>query len=326
MSEFTKLAKEEVAPFNDAFLEMVQNGQEKQAAVSAQSYTRDRLRENSITEKIITPIDISNDELDKAQDPELLVKWNDREPDADGAPAVTVPLGVVPDMFEFKGSRYPSYFSRIMSPMFTKDIDLLRGYDYDIRQIMLEISTKDIATEIDTRWFQTIDSNLGTINTANTLNGLGLPQYVSLSGGLTKENLIEGFKVIQRLKVPFSPMQPDGTESKGVMVMNDVTAMDLLAINRNDLGGDAAQQQYINGVPVPTILGVKVLTTIKRDIIPDGIVYLFSSEEFLGKYYRLQPLTCFLENKMFFINFSQYMNISLALGNVKGAVKLDFNG
>ena len=78
MEEFVKLAKEEITPFNEAFIDMVTNGQEKKAAASAQSYTRDRLRENSFTEKILTPIDISNDELDKASDPELLVKWNER--------------------------------------------------------------------------------------------------------------------------------------------------------------------------------------------------------------------------------------------------------
>ena len=137
-----KIANQRV--FNDTFVEMIKSGEEKKAAVSAQSFTRNKLREESFTEKIITPIDISNDDLDKSENPELLVKWNDREPDT--APAVTIPLGVVPDALQFEGTRYPSYFSRLVSPKFNKDIDHLRGYDYDIRAIMLEISTKDIAT------------------------------------------------------------------------------------------------------------------------------------------------------------------------------------
>lgn len=330
MEEFVKLAKEEITPFNEAFIDMVTNGQEKKAAASAQSYTRDRLRENSFTEKILTPIDISNDELDKASDPELLVKWNEREPDSDGAPAISVPLRTVPDGLQFKGRRYPSYFSRIMSPMFSQDVDALRGYGYDIRQALLDISTKDIATEIDTLFMNAVKSSIGavdgvnTVNAANPLNGLSLPQWVSISGGLTKENLIEGFKVMQRLKVPFSPMQPDGSESKGIMLMNTTTGMDLLKMDRSEVGGDKAEEQYVSGVPVLTPLGVKAIFTIKRDLIPDGTVYLFSSEEFFGKYYRLQPLTCYMKNEMFFLRFAQYMNISLSIGNVKGAVRLDF--
>jgi hypothetical protein len=312
----------DIKVFNDTFVEMVKGGQEKQAAVSAQQFTRNKLREESFAEKIITPIDISNDELDKAENPELLVKWNDREPDT--APATTVPLGVVPDGLQFFGTRYPSYFTRIVSPKFSKDIDQLRTYDYDIRSIMLEISTKDIATEIDTRFIERVDSVLGTNNTANDLNGLGLPQRVTVSGGLTRDNLADAFKVIKRLRVPFGPAQPDGGDSKGVMLMNTVTADDLVKLDRSEAGGDLSQEMYINGLPSKTIYGVKPIYTIKRDLIPDGVIYLFSSEEFFGKYYRLQPLTVFMKNEAYFLEYFQYMNISMAIGNVKGAVRVQF--
>jgi len=310
--------------FNDTFVEMVKSGNEKQAAVSAQSFTRNKLREESFAEKILTPIDISNDDLDKSEDPELLVKWNDREPDT--APAVTIPLGVVPDAVQFGGTRYPSYFTRIVSPKFNKDIDYLRGYDYDIRAIMLEISTKDIATELDTRFLERINSVIGTVNTANPLNKLGLPQNVTISGGITRENVAEAFKVIKRLRVPFGPAQPDGGESKGVMLMNTVTADDFVKMSRSEVGGDLAQEMWVNGLPSKTLLGVKPAYTIKHDLVPDGVIYLFSSEDFLGKYYRLTPLTVFMKNEAYFLEYFQYMNVSLALGNVKGVVKVDFNG
>ncbi len=312
----------DVKAFNDTFVEMVKAGEVKEAAVSAQKFTREKLREDSFAEKVLTPIDIADDELDKAEDPELLVKWNDREPDT--APAVTVPLGVVPDGFQFKGTRYPSYFSRIISPVFEKDIDKLRTYDYDIRGVLLENSTRDIATEIDTRFITKIDSVLGTLNTANPLNGLGLPQRVSIPGGITRENLAEGFKVIQRLRVPFGPTQPDGGENVGVMLMNTTTAMDVVKFGRSEMGGDAAQESFISGLPVTPILGVKPIYTLKRELVPDGVIYLFSSEEFLGKYYRLQPLSVYMENKAFFLQFFQYTNLSLSIGNVKGAVRLEY--
>ncbi len=319
---FQKLAADQIPVFNDSFIEMVKGGHVKDASVSAQQYTRDKLREDSFAEKVFTPIDIANDELDKAENPELLVKWNDREPDQ--APAVTVPLGIVPDGFQFKGERYPNYFSRIVSPLFSKDIDKLRTYDYDIRQIMLENSTKDIATEVDSKFITKVNSVIGTINTANTLNGLSLPQYVSVSGGITRENLSEAFKVIQRLRVPFGPTQPDGGESKGVMLMNNITAQELLKFGRSEIGGDLAQEHFIKGVPSATILGVKSIYTLKSELVPDNTIYLFSSEEFFGKYYRLQPLTVFMETKAFFLQFFQYMNISMSIGNVKGVCRIDF--
>jgi len=294
---FEKLATNEIPVFNDSFIEMIKAGQNKEASVSAQAFTRNRLREESFAEKIITPIDISNDELDKAENPELLVKWNDREPDQ--APAVTVPLGIVPDMYQFKGDRYPSYFTRLMSPMFSKDIDKLRSYDYDIRQILLENSTKDLATEIDTRFLEKVNAVIG--------DGYGLPQNVTISGGITRENVAEAFKVIKRLKVPFGPTQPDGGESKGVMLMNNVTAMEFVKMSRSEVGGDLAQQMWVNGLPSEKLLGVKPIYTLKRDLVPDNVIYLFSSEEFFGKYYRLQPLTVFMETKAFFIQFVTFV-------------------
>jgi hypothetical protein len=260
------------------------------------------------------------------QNPVLLVNGHDREPDQ--APAVAIPLGVVPDMYQFKGDRYPSYFARIVSPLFSKDIDKLRSYDYDIRQILLENSTKDIATEIDTKFIQKVNSILGTANTANSLlTGTpfaGLPSWVTITGGITRENVAEAFKTIQRFRVPFGPTQPDGGEAKGVMLMNNITAQEFVKMSRSEVGGDLAQEMWINGLPSKTLLGVKPIYTLKSELIPDNTIYLFSSEEFFGKYYRLQPLTVFMETKAFFIQFFQYMNISMSIGNIRGVARVDF--
>lgn len=323
MDGFIKLAQAEIPVFNDSFVEMVKAGQTKEASVSAQAFTRNKLREESFAEKIITPIDIANDELDKAENPELLVKWNDREPDQ--APAVSIPLGIVPDMYQFKGDRYPSYFARLVSPLFSKDIDKLRSYDYDIRQILLENSTKDIATEVDSKFISKVNSVIGSLNTSNSsISGWDYPQWVSISGGITRENVAEAFKTIQRLRVPFGPTQPDGGDTKGVMLMNNITAQEFVKMGRSEIGGDQAQETWNTGLPQKTILGVKPIYTLKSELVPDNTIYLFSSEEFFGKYYRLQPLTVFMETKAFFIQFFQYMNISLSIGNVRGVCRIDF--
>lgn len=315
-----KIANQKV--FNDTFVDMLEGGQTKEAAVSAQTYTRNKLRENSFAEKILTPIDIANDELDKSEDPELHVKWCDREPDQ--PPATTIPLGTVPDSYQFKGTRYPVYFSRLVSPAFNKDIDKLRGYDYDIRNILLENSTKDLATEVDTKFIERCNSVMGLINENNALNALSLPQYVSISGGITRATLADAQKTIQKLRVPFGPLQPDGGAAKGIMLMNNVTAGEVLKFERSEVGGDESERMWKEGTPTKTVLGIPVLYTIKRDLVPDNTIYFFSSEEFFGKYFRLQPLTVFMETKAFFLQFFQYMNIGMSIGNVKGVCRVDF--
>jgi hypothetical protein len=305
--------------FNDTFIEMVRGGQVKEAAASAQNFTRMKLREESFAEKILSPMEIANDELDKAENPELQVKWNDREPDA--APAMTVPLGVVPDSFQFGGSRYPVYFSRIVSPLFKKDVDKLRGYDYDIRSTLLDISTKDIAAEIDSKFMSACVSAVTNANANN--GGLG-SQDITVGAALTKDSLSDAFAHIQKLRVPFGPLQADGNSSKGVMLMNNITARHLLKFDASEIGFNLAEKTFTSGVPSPSILGVKTIFTLKREIVPDNVVMLFSSEEFLGKYLRLQPLTVFMENKSYFLQFFQYTNIGISIGNIKGVVRLTF--
>jgi len=305
--------------FNDTFIEMVRGGQVKEAAASAQNFTRMKLREESFAEKILSPMEIANDELDKAENPELQVKWNDREPDA--APAMTVPLGVVPDSFQFGGSRYPVYFSRIVSPLFKKDVDKLRGYDYDIRSTLLDISTKDIAAEIDSKFMSACVSAVTNANANN--GGLG-SQDITVGAALTKDSLSDSFAHIQKLRVPFGPLQADGNSSKGVMLMNNITARHLLKFDASEIGFNLAEKTFTSGVPSPSILGVKTIFTLKREIVPDNVVMLFSSEEFLGKYLRLQPLTVFMENKSYFLQFFQYTNIGISIGNIKGVVRLTF--
>jgi len=321
-----KVAEQKV--YNDTFIELVKSGNTKEAAVSAQQFTRNKLREESFAEKILTPIDISNDELDKAEDTELLVKWNDREPDT--APAVNVPLGVVPDGIQFKGSRYPSYFSRLVSPLYSKDIDKLRSYDYDIRSILLELSTKEMAVALDSKFIGKVNSVVGAtpgslLNTATGANAYtGMAQYWEYSGGLNRNNLVLAVQQMLRQKTPFGPLQPDSGQSKGVMLMNNVTGAEFLKWERSEVGGDLAQRQYEEGVPSQKILGLNTIFTIKYDLVPDGVVYFFSSEEFLGKYYRLQPLTVYMENKAYFLQFFQYMNVSMAFGNCRGFMKAKF--
>lgn len=312
----------EIANYNDTFISMIKAGEEKEAAVSMTQFTRNKLREDSFAEKILTPQDISNDELSRVEDPEQLVVWIDREPDT--APAISVPFMTVPEGLQFKGTRYPVYFNRIFSPKYTHDIDKLRGYTYDIRQVMMELSTKEIATEIDTRLIDTVNSHIGLRDTVNPLNGLSLPNYVSISGGLNRTNLKEAMKVLAKMRVPFGPMQPDGSESKGVCLVNNVTMMDILSQDRSEAGGDLSQQMYLEGKPPVSLYGIKFIYTIKRDLVPDNTIYMFSSEDYMGKYLRMQPLTVFAKNEAMFFSWFQYLTIGISFGSSKAMARVDF--
>ena len=108
------------------------------------------------------------------------------------------------------------------------------------------------------------------------------------------------------------------------MLMNNITAMEFTKWERSEVGGDDAQRIFQDGLPLAKMLGINTLYTIQRELVPDGTIYFFSSEEFLGKYFRLQPLTVFMETKAFFLQFFQYMNCGMTIGNPKGVCRCDF--
>jgi hypothetical protein len=312
-----------IQAFNDKFADFVEAGQVKEAALSAQGLTRDILRENSFTEKVfVEPSNIQNDELDKSEDPELHVKWVDREPSQ--APAINVPLNSTAEGFQFKGTRYPVFFHRKISPKMEIDIDRLRGYDYDIREVLMEQSTKELGTSIDASFIEQVNRSIGLVNTANPLNQMGLEQYKTIGPTLNRATLADAMNIIKRLRVPFGPMQPDGSQSRGCMLMNNITASELLKMERGEVGGDEAQRAWKEGTPTESPLGVPLVTTIKRELVPDGTVYFFSAPEFLGRYLRLQPLTVWMKNEAYFTQWQQWLNIGISIGNVKGVTRVDF--
>ena len=102
----------------------------EKVAQTASDVTRTQIREGSFANKILPPEQIGNERLAKTMTEDLIV-IDDLEPDSPGAKYV--PFETVPEGEIITGSRYITPMARIVTPMFTKDIDQLRTYDYPIQ-------------------------------------------------------------------------------------------------------------------------------------------------------------------------------------------------
>ena len=85
---------------------------------------------------------------------------------------------------------------------------------------------------------------------------------------------------------------------------------------------------YGEELPVPglkeaKIFGVKHLFTIKRDIVPDGVIYLFAEPEYLGRFYTLQDPTMYVEKKKDILRFSARETLSVTFANLVGCGRID---
>ena len=157
----------------------------KEAQDAINDYTRMQMREDGFTRRVIPPVTITNDELDRQVDTDKPVKVIDKEPDSPAA--VSVPFATLPLNRYIRGPRYRVMFDRILTPKFVKDVDELRTYDMDIRQILSDNSIKDMLAEEDGKFILTLNTLLGA--KGSIIPETGVAQYVGIAGGVTRDTL-----------------------------------------------------------------------------------------------------------------------------------------
>jgi hypothetical protein len=293
---------------NAQFVQKIENGFDKQAAVSATSFIRDILREEGFTRKIFTPITLADDQLDKDETTDKPKKVIMKEPDSK---ATYVSFRGMPEAKYFTGPRFAVFFGKIQSEKFTKSIFELKTYDNDIRKILSDNAVRDILGEEDRRFIERVDA---IIAPTPSTGAEGTQQFnYAPSGGLTRNNLADFLKMLPALRIPI-----------GCLLMNDVTAKELLKFSSEEIGHAATTDQYYKGLTSGQYFGHKVLFTIKRDIVKDGVVYQFGTEDFLGKFFILQDATVYIKHEADMIEFFTYESIGIGIGNSRAMAKGTF--
>lgn len=281
------------------FVRKIEQGMVKEAEATASSYIRKVLREEGFLRKIMTPIQITDDQIDRdvnTDKPKIIV---DKEPDSK---ATYIPFRGKADNRYYEGDKFEVFFDLIESDHFKKDIFELKTYNNDIRQIIKDNVVKDMQTSEDGRFIQTVNSLIaGTVN------------EVTIAGGLTNPNLAEAEKVLARAKLP-----------NGCMLMNTSTEKELLKFPATSLGDAVASKRHLDGFQEGKIHGIRTLVTIKRELVPDNVIYFFAPEEFLGKFFVLQDATFYIENKGHNVDFYSYESIGVGLANVNAVAKVTF--
>lgn len=304
---------------NQRVLDYLDRGEVTKVAQASSDYTRIQIREDSFAMKILVPQKATDDMLDRDLDERLRI-IEELEPDSPGAK--WVPLQDIPDGEYIHGSRYQIPFARVLTPKFVKDIDELRTYKQDIRKILTQNSIKDGLAVIDGKFIETCVAIAE--DTAGGIPGVqaftGKVQWVSMSGGLDKDNFIEAKKMLPR-----GNAQGRFRLRNYVALMNDVTAQDWLKLDHDEIGNENVTRFFKEGLTTDTYLGLKCIFTIKDDLVPDNRVWFFPEPEFLGKAYYLTDWTMYMKKEAYFIEMFAYWMGGFAIGNVAGVCVADFD-
>ena len=303
----------DVQLLNDTLFEQLNTpGMEKRAADAVNDFTRTKMREDGFYRRILPPLKISNDELDRQYDTDKPVKVIDKEPDSPAA--ISIPFGTLPTNVYIRGPRYRVMFDRIVTPRFVKDVDELRTWSMDIRQVLSDNSIKDMLAEEDGKFLAACNAVMIGPDVPVPYNG-NVVQWKTIDGGITRETLQEARKIM--------PRGPSHLEASTAMI-NNVTIKEFEKFTRDEFGGDVSQDILKNGWALTTISNMQLIITIKRSLVPDDSMFMFSDPRFLGKSFLLEDTTLFLRREAFMLEFFAYQTMGGSIGHSGGIARADF--
>lgn len=306
------MATSESQLLNETLFEQLSTpGMEKTAVDAINDFTRTKMREDGFLRRILPPLQISNDELDRQVDTDKPVKIVDKEPDSPAS--ISVPFATLPQNVYIRGPRYRVHFHRIVSPRFTKDVDELRTYSMDIRQVLSDNAIKDMLAEEDGKFIAAVDSCVGSVGSSPATSGT--IQHKNVGTPINRGSIAEMMKLL--------PSTPSRLETQTVLV-NNLLVKDLLKLDRAAIGGDLSQDLLLNGWAEGTISGAKLIVTIKQDLIEDDEAYLFADPKFIGKFFMIEDTTMYVKREAYMLEFFAYETIGATIGNTSGVAKAVF--
>lgn len=302
---------DEVKESNAAFFELIASGQEKRAAMAVDDFTRVMAREDGFCRQILPPKTLSNSDLDRQLTVEP-VKIVDKEPGT--PPAVTIPFGEQPLGVFLRAPRYPVRFANLATPRNIAEINLLRTWEMDIRQVMSDNQLKDLLEEEDRNFLSAVRA-VTTDTPGSNSPFSGNVHYEDLAAPVSRDAVFNARKILNKL--------PGRLEAMTVLV-NFVFIKDVLKWERPEAGGDLSEEMLRSGTFTTDLAGVKWISTIKRNLVTDSDMYLFAEPKALGRFYVLQDVTLWIKNEHMFIEWFSWETLGMTIGNAYGVGRAKF--
>jgi hypothetical protein len=292
---------------------------QKEATNGVNDYLRIRAREDGFARRIQPPIPVTPADLDRQVDTVKPVIVKDTEPDTPSA--YSVPFGTVPMNHYIDAPRYRVMFDRILSHRFVADVANLLTYDMDIRQIFNDLMLKDILAEEDRKYMAVTDQVVGPQNDTNPGTNARLAEVAALGsvtvGALDRSSLAEAMKGLPSTNRHLNP---------AVGLINNITIWDVVALPREEIGGDLAEEMFVNGFAEREIMGLRWFITIKTDLVPTDVVYYYAAPKFLGDFYTFEDVTVSTKHENYLFEMFAYEMIGATIKNVGAVARVEFSG
>ncbi len=288
----------DAATFNNLFITRLDTGDGiEKAAAAGGAFVRERLRELAFSRAILPPEYVTKADCQRSVNHDTLVKIVDIEPQSTAA-AVNF-RGKALDRY-IEGDRYELAFFKVESDKFSKSEGELLAYDFPVTKVIEDNSVKDIQSVEDTKFIEAAEAIV--TSTGKT---------VTTAGPIDRAALVSAFKQIDEDEL-----------AVGCILMHKSDWDDWLTQPATDVGDHLASEVTVNGYKYNTILGHKLIVTIKTSIVPPGTIWIFTEPKYLGNFYILNDTKFYIEKRGDMITWQTWEYIAEGFGNIRSIAKL----
>ena len=285
----------------------------KTAGLAADEYFRTEIRENGIRRNITPPRAMSKEDLDYDEFTDFPIFFAEVQPKSAGAVKVSFETGPSNEVIHARKTRVE--FNRIMTPKYSIDKIRLDGYKMPLLDILYDLMLKDIMDVEDKITTDTDRLIVGTKDVDNT--ELGCRRHISV-GALSRNSMVALKKAMF-----FLP----GTLQPSKYLMNYATYCDFGAFGRDTVGGDMAQDMFINGVTLTKIEGVETVVTTKKQFVGTDEVFIYTEPQYYGGFYTYKDVSMVTdEQDDIWLSFFAHECVGASVVNAAGVALAELSG
>lgn len=283
-------------------------GKEK-LAVAGASYVRDRLRETSFAAKILPMQQVTKADLQRSLTHEGLTKIVDIEPQS---LAMALNFTSQPDGRFISAPRFEIPFFTISSERFQKTEQQLQSYEMPITKVIEQNSVKDLQ-RIQDRTFMTYA--YAAVLAASALPG-GVNKNIQQDG---QNNIRAKADIIELLDA-----LDDDELAVGTLLMTKSMFNSWLALPNSEIGSVLNSEIAVDGYKYNTIMGQKLITTVKNNIVYPNEIWCFAQPDFLGKHYVLNNVKFYIDKRANLVEWQSWFDLGMGFGNVRALARKFF--
>ena len=326
---------------NSGFIERLETEGPTKTAAASLNYIKDRLRESSFADMIVPNERVVRGDLQRSTEHDTLVKIVDIEP---GSRAMAVNFRGQPTAEYVNGKRYAIGFFTISSLKFEIVEQELMAYEMPITRIIEENSLKDMVEVKDREFLNHVESCIDAMQeegngSSSFFVGGGQTSISKIKGVLAEQSgggagdyevfaiqrsdIVNIKKLLKRQIVVSGETVRAGRLRPALMLMTESDADDFDQWTHEDYGDRLQSETALDGYTYNKVLGLRIIRTIKNDILREGNVYVFTAPEFFGRNYTLNDVKFYIDKVANRIFWQAWMDVGMGFGNIAAVVKLE---